>query len=105
VTVVELTVVVVPLTVRFPPTVTSPEVDNEERVPTLVRDELTTVELRVVPVRVPAAAVIVIAAEPSKLTPLMARGVAKVVAVVALPDNAAVIVPALKLPEASRCTT
>ena len=35
----------------------------------------------------------------------MVRPVAKVVAVVALPDSAAVIVPALKLPEASRATT
>lgn len=43
-------------------------------------------------------------AEPLKLTPPMLRAVWRVVAVVALPLNAAVIVPALKLPEASRAT-
>jgi len=94
VTVVELMVSTVPLTVRLPvttrapPTLTSPAVVRLASVPTLVRDDETTDELRVVPVRVPAAAVTVIAAEPSKLTPLIARGVAKVVAVEALPVKA-----------------
>jgi hypothetical protein len=49
-------------------------------------------------------AVIVMFAEPLKLTPLMLRAVCRVVAVVALPLKAAVTVPALKLPEASRAT-
>jgi hypothetical protein len=54
-------------------------------------------------------------AEPLKLTPPIVRAVCKVVAVAALPEvlldvvalplNAAVIVPALKLPEASRATS
>jgi len=57
-------------------------------VPTEVSEELTTVELSVVPVRVPAAAVTVMAADPSKFTPLMARAVASVVAVEALPVSA-----------------
>ena len=61
-----------------------------------------------------AAAVIVMLAEPLKLTPLIVRAVCSVVAVAALPEvllevvalplNDAVIVPALKLPEASRAT-
>ena len=46
---------------------------------------MTTVLFNSVPVSVPAAAVIVIAAEPSKLTPFIALAVAKVVAVAALP--------------------
>ena len=50
-------------------------------------------------------AVTVIAAEPSKETPLMLRAVCKVVAVSAFPVRAAVIVSALKLPDASRATT
>ena len=50
-------------------------------------------------------AVTVIFAEPLNETPLIVRAVCKVVAVVALPDRAAVIVPAEKLPEASRATT
>lgn len=51
---------------------------------------------------------VVMFADPSKLVPLMVRAVFKVVAVVAvvavdaLPASAAVIVPAEKLPEASR---
>jgi hypothetical protein len=54
-------------------------------------------------------------AEPLKLTPLIVRAVCKVVAVAALPEveldvvalplSVAVIVPAEKLPEASRATT
>jgi hypothetical protein len=43
-------------------------------------------------------------AEPLKLTPPIVRAVCSVVAVVALPLNAALTVPALKLPEASRAT-
>ena len=56
------------------------------------------------------AAVTVMAAVPSKFTPLIARGVASAVAVDAkvavdaLPVSAAVIVPAVKLPDASRAT-
>lgn len=57
-------------------------------VPTEVNDEVTIVDLREVPVKVDPAAVIVIALLPSKLVPLIALGVAKVVAVVALPDKA-----------------
>ncbi|KKS68977.1 MAG: hypothetical protein UV39_C0025G0006 [Candidatus Azambacteria bacterium GW2011_GWA2_42_62] len=67
-------------------------------------EEDTTVALRAVPVRVPAAAVTVMSAEPLKLTPLMFLAVCKVVAVEALPVKAAVIAPAVKLPEASRAT-
>jgi hypothetical protein len=73
-------------------------------VPTDVRDDPTTVAARDVPDNVPAAAVTVIAADPSKLTPLIARAVWSVVAVVALPVNAAVIVPAEKFPLPSRAT-
>jgi len=51
------------------------------------------------------ASATVIAAVPSKFTPLMARAVANAVAVEALPVSAAVTVPALKLPDASRATT
>ncbi len=68
--------------------------------------------LNVPPVRyVPAIkalgvlAVIVMLLDPLKLIPLIVRDVCNVVAVVALPDSAAVIVPALKLPLASRSTT
>jgi hypothetical protein len=43
-------------------------------------------------------------AEPLKLVPLIFRAVCSVVAVLAFPVKAAVIVPALKLPEASRAT-
>ena len=50
-------------------------------------------------------AVTVILAEPLNETPLIVRAVCRVVAVVALPLRAAVIVPAEKLPEASRATT
>ena len=49
-------------------------------VPTLVREEDVTPELRVLPVSVLAAEVTVIGAEPSNATPLMARGVVKVAA-------------------------
>ena len=50
-------------------------------------------------------AVTVILADPLNETPLIVRAVWSVVAVVALPLRAAVIVPAAKLPEASRATT
>ena len=60
---------------------------------------IVTVSERVLP-----AAVTVIAAVPSKFTPLMARAVCRAVAVAALPVRFAVIVPALKLPDASRAT-
>ena len=79
--VVELTVVVVPLTVKvpvmvaFPPMVASPDVARLVSVPTLVSEEVTTEELRVVPVRVPAAAFTVMLAEPSNDTPLIVRPV------------------------------
>mgnify|MGYP003348102075 CR=1 FL=1 len=63
-------------------------------VPTEVKLEETTEELRVVPERVPASAVTVIAAVPSKDTPLIALAVARAVAVLALLVRDAVIVPA-----------
>jgi hypothetical protein len=58
------------------------------RVPTLVSDDAVTPEARVLPERVPAAAVTVMSAEPLKATPLMFREVARVVAVDALPVRA-----------------
>ena len=74
--------------------VTDPEIglvtERLVRVPTLVRLLDTTEEFSIVPVSVPASAVIVIGAEPSKFTPLIARGVAKVLAVLAFPVNAPV---------------
>jgi hypothetical protein len=56
-------------------------------VPTEVNEELTTVGLRVVPVKVPASdvAVMLILEVPSKATPLIVLGVARAVAVAALP--------------------
>jgi hypothetical protein len=56
-------------------------------VPTEVNEELTTVGLRVVPVKVPASdvAVMLILDVPSKATPLIVLGVARAVAVAALP--------------------
>jgi hypothetical protein len=68
------------------------------RVPTLVSDEAVTPEFRVLPLRVPAAAVTVISAEPLKETPLMLRAVCRVVAVEALPVKAPVNVVAEMLP-------
>jgi hypothetical protein len=62
-----------------------PEVVKPVKVPTEVNEEPMTVELRVVPVKLPAAEVIVIGAVPSKFTPLIARGVCRAVAVAALP--------------------
>jgi hypothetical protein len=61
-------------------------------VPTDVRLLAVTPLASVLPVSVPAAAVIVIAADPSKSTPLMARAVANLVAVAALPLTLPVIV-------------
>ena len=48
--------------------------------PTDVSEEATTVDFKVLPLSVPAAAVTVIAAEPSKFTPLIALGVVNVAA-------------------------
>lgn len=53
--------------------------------PKLVSDEAVTPAANVVPLSVPAAAVTVIAAVPSKLTPFIARAVCRAVAVPALP--------------------
>jgi hypothetical protein len=64
-------------------------------VPTLVNEDAVTPELRVEPVSVPAAAVMVIGPVPSKLTPLIARAVCKAVAVAALP----VVLPELPVIE------
>ena len=58
---------------------------REPKVPVLVKLEAVTPEARVAPVRVPAAAVTVMAAVPSKSVPFIARAVAKAVAVAALP--------------------
>ena len=49
-------------------------------VPTDVSEEASTVDFKVLPLSVPAAAVTVIAAEPSKFTPLIALGVVNVAA-------------------------
>ena len=61
-------------------------------VPTDVSDEAVTPLASVVPVNVAAFAVTVIAAEPSKFTPLIARAVCNTVAVLALPLTLPVIV-------------
>jgi hypothetical protein len=67
---------------------------SPDNVPTLVREDETTVDFKVVPVKVLASAVTVIGALPSKLTPLIALGVARVLAVAALPPIfSAVAVP------------
>ncbi len=55
------------------------------KVPTLVKLLVTTVGFSVVPVKVPAAAVTVIGAEPSKFTPLIVFPGDNFVAVAALP--------------------
>ena len=52
----------------------------------------------------PSTVDMVMSADPLKLVPLIVREVCSVVAVLALPVKAAVIVPALKLPLASRAT-
>ena len=76
------------------PIAIAPPIVRLDRVPTLVREDAVTPEFKVEPVRVPAAAVTVIAAEPSKFTPLIARAVARVVAVDAFPVRAPVKVVA-----------
>ena len=84
-------------------------------VPSEVSDEAVTPLASVLPLSVAALAVTVIAADPSKSTPLMARAVCKAVAVaalpvvlpdepLALPVRFAVIVLAEKLPYPSRAT-
>jgi hypothetical protein len=82
-----------------------PLVVRLDNVPTLVKLDDTTLLASVVPVNVPAAAATVMSAVPLKLTPLMVRAVWSAVAVLAFPVRAAVIVPAAKLPDASRATT
>ena len=62
------------------------------RVPIDVSDEAVTPELRVLPVRVPAAAVTVMLAVPSKEVPLIVRAFWRAVAVPALPETAPVMV-------------
>lgn len=76
----------VPVRVEVPRASVNPApLDPPVSVPTVVKDEVTTVEPIVAPVRVPAAAGTVIAAVPSKFTPLIALAVARAVAVAALP--------------------
>ncbi len=85
-TIVRLVIVEVALFAKIPPLkVERPETPSDERVPTEVSDEAVTPELSVLPVRVPAAAVTVMSAEPLKEVPLMLRAVCKIVAVPALP--------------------
>jgi hypothetical protein len=67
------------------PTITFPFTVAPVKVPTVVRLEFVTVAFNVFPVSVPAAAATVMSALPSNATPLMFLGVAKVVAVAALP--------------------
>ena len=55
-------------------------IEPEFKAPTDVAEVVTTVDLSAVPVKVPAAAVTVIAAEPSKLVPLIALAVVSVAA-------------------------
>ena len=57
-----------------------------DSVPTEVKLDAVTVDFKVLPLSVPAAAVTVIAPVPSKSTPLIARAVASAVAVAALPE-------------------
>ena len=98
---------VVPDTVRLPAIVTTPSATvirsvssvcpivvpliatlstvSAVRVPTEVKLDAVTVELSVLPVTVPAAAVMVILPVPSKLVPLIVREVASAVAVAAFP--------------------
>lgn len=58
-------------------------------VPTLVSDELTTLDAKVVPVSVPAAAATVISAVPLKETPLIFLAFCSIVALNALDAVAA----------------
>ncbi len=67
------------------PTITFPLTVALVKVPTVVRLEFVTVAFNVFPVSVPAAAGTVMSALPLNATPLMFLGVAKVVAVAALP--------------------
>ena len=67
------------------PTITFPLIVALVKVPTLVRLELVTVGFNAFPVSVPAAAATVMSALPLNATPLIFLGVAKVVAVAALP--------------------
>lgn len=66
-------------------------------VATPVKLEVTTLLAKDVPVKVFAAAAIVISPEPSKLTPLIAREVASFVAVLALPVNGPAKPPVLEI--------
>jgi hypothetical protein len=76
------------------------------RVPTEVKDEESTLAASVLPVKVPASAmaeaVMLMLDVPSKATPLIVLGVAKAVAVAALPvtlpEIGAVTVSPLKVP-------
>jgi hypothetical protein len=65
----------------------APVTASDVSVPTEVKLELAILLLRVVPVRVTAAAVTVISAVPSNETPLILRAVAKAVAVPAFPGT------------------
>jgi hypothetical protein len=76
----------------------APALSRLESVPNEVREDAVTPEASVDPVRVPAAAVTVMAAEPSKFTPFIALAVARVVAVEAFPVRAPVKVDAVMLP-------
>jgi hypothetical protein len=67
------------------PAITFPFTVILVKVPTVVRLELVTVAFNVFPVSVPAAAATVMSALPLNATPLIFLGVAKVVAVAALP--------------------
>ena len=66
-------------------------------VPSAVNEDVTTVEFRVVPVSVPAAAVTVISALPLKETPFMFREVCKIVAEPALPLIVLIVTAPVKL--------
>ncbi len=72
-----------PADIKSPPTSIAPKpdvIEPEFKAPVEVIDVPTTVDLSVVPDKVPAAAVTVIAAEPSKSTPLIALAVVSVAA-------------------------
>ena len=66
-------------------TVKPAPVEPPVKVPTEVNEEPTTATGNAVPVKVFAAAVTVMLADPSKLTPLMVLGVCKIVALPAFP--------------------
>ena len=65
--------------------VAAPFTSKDTKLPTLVKLEPVTVEFKVAPVNVPAAADTVISALPSKATPLMFFEAVNLVAVAALP--------------------